>query len=305
MSNILEISEVRKSYEGKVALNDVCLSVSEGDILGLLGPNGAGKTSLIRAITGIASFDSGSISYRNRPISAEDRMKIGYIPEERGLYPDMRVSEQLLYLTQLKGVSKKEAEIMISEWLQRLALEEKKNSRVNDLSKGMQQKVQFISAVAHKPQLLILDEPFSGFDPAAAEMVKAELLRLNREGTTIILSTHDMNSVEELCSHIALIYGGEFILKGNVSLIKADFSSDLFRVRTATAAESLSSPLFEIVSAEKKNGANEILIKKKSDKVNIETLFTELTKQAEIYSFGRDIPSIKDIFFQQIEKQKK
>lgn len=296
MSALLKIKGLSKSYRGCKALDNVNLCVEEGCVLGLLGPNGAGKTTLIRAATGITQCDSGEILFQGRPISAEDRMSIGYLPEERGLYPDMRVAEQLVYLSRLKGLGRAQAQSAVAEWLDRFGLSAKADSRVNELSKGMQQKVQFISAVAHKPRLLILDEPFSGFDPVNAEEVKTEIVRLNREGTTIVLSSHDMQSVEELCGYVALIDKSKLILQGGIGEVKERFSTSLFKVRTFAEFDSSQTLHFSIVSQNKKGECSELIVKKKDESMTDSELFCEVVKTIQPFAIERDMPSIKQIF---------
>ena len=221
--NIIEVQNITKRYSNHLALDNVSLSVKEGVIFGLLGPNGAGKTTLIRMLNQITFPDSGTILFQGRPIQSEDVRQIGYLPEERGLYKKMKVGEQAVYLARLKGLDKSTAEQRLHQWFQRMEIDDWWNRPVEELSKGMQQKVQFVVTVLHNPSLLILDEPFSGFDPLNADTLRRELLRLKEQGTTIILSTHNMISAEVLCDHIALINHSRLVLSGPLQDIKSQF----------------------------------------------------------------------------------
>ena len=218
---MIEIEHITKHYGDFLALDDICLHVRRGSIFGLLGPNGAGKSTLIRIINHILAPDSGTLLFDGHPMKEDDVLQIGYLPEERGLYKKMRVGEQAVYLGRLKGLDKREAERRLHEWFDRLEIGDWWNRRVEELSKGMQQKLQFIVTVLHNPPLLILDEPFSGFDPVNADLLKQEILRLKTEGTTIIISTHNMPSAEELCDDIALINQARVVLHGSLAEIKA------------------------------------------------------------------------------------
>jgi len=231
MNNFLSVHNISKAYDGHLALNDVSFEVPEQSIFGLLGPNGAGKTSLIRIINQIITADRGTIALNGKKMQPDDVSQIGYLPEERGLYKKMKVAEQLLYLAQLKGMSKKEAKYSIDEWFERLDISSWWDKKVEDLSKGMAQKVQFVSTVLHRPKLLILDEPFSGFDPINSNLIKSEILRLREEGATIILSTHNMGSVEEICENIALIDQSRKVLGGAMKTIKEEHRSFTYEVK--------------------------------------------------------------------------
>ena len=230
MKPILEAIDVRKAYANHVALSGVSLSIPEGCIFGLLGPNGAGKTSLIRIITQITGADEGEIRFRGERLNPSHIAQIGYLPEERGLYKKMKVGEQLLYLAQLRGLSRADATQRIKQWLTRFEIKEWAMKNVEDLSKGMQQKVQFIATVLHQPSLIILDEPFSGFDPINANLIKDEILELRKQGATIIFSTHRMESVEELCDNIALINRSRKVLDGPIGLIRDQFKTNTYEV---------------------------------------------------------------------------
>lgn len=223
---IIQCRKVSKSFGAKVALDRVDLDFQEGKVTGLLGPNGAGKTTLIRIINLITIPSSGEILFKGRPIREKDVQKIGYMPEERGLYRKMKVGEQALYLAQLKGMSRADAMKALKDWFVRFEIQDWWNKKVEELSKGMAQKLQFITTVVHKPSLMILDEPFSGFDPVNAELVRKEVLRLRDEGATVILSTHDMGSVEELCNDIALINKSHVIISGDVQEIRRKYGND-------------------------------------------------------------------------------
>lgn len=228
--NVLELQKVRKTYQKHVACNDVSFQIPEGKVFGLLGPNGAGKTSLIRIITTITKADSGTVLFRGEPLNSSHPSQIGYMPEERGLYKKMKVGEQIQYLARLKGFTKKEARTQLEYWLERFDIQDWRNKQVEELSKGMQQKIQFISTVIHEPKLLILDEPFSGLDPVNANLIRHEIDVLNKKGTTILFSTHRMEQVEQICENIVLINQGTNVLDGSVADIKNQFKENLFQV---------------------------------------------------------------------------
>jgi ABC-2 type transport system ATP-binding protein len=235
MSNILEVKNVVKQYGEYTALNEVSLSVPKGSIYGLLGPNGAGKTSLIRIINQITMPDSGEIILDGEKLNPSHVSTIGYMPEERGLYKTMKVGEQCLYLAQLKGLSKAEAKRELEYWFERLEIQGWWNKKMQELSKGMAQKVQFVVTVLHKPKLLILDEPFSGFDPVNANLIKDEIIELNRKGTSVIFSTHRMESVEEMCDHIALIHKSNKLIEGKLTDVKKQFRTNEYEVGILTS----------------------------------------------------------------------
>ena len=298
----LFINNITKSFGTKTALKNVSFEIEKGSIVGLLGPNGAGKTTLIRSITGITQPDNGSILLNGNTIDDQERRKIGYLPEERGLYPEMKVGEQLLYLAQLKGMSKSEAKKECDFWLEKLQLADRKNSRTNELSKGMQQKIQFISAVIHKPQFLILDEPFSGFDPINAETIKNEVLRLKGMGTTILLSTHDMGSVEELCDKVVLIHQAQIILDGPIDKIKEQYRNGSFIVRTTkTKEDKIQSPNFRIQSSTMKEDTIEWLIEKTNKEMDNNGFITELMQHFQIISIEEHLPSMNEIFLLKVK----
>jgi len=228
--NVLELKDVRKTYQEHVACNNISFDIPEGKIFGLLGPNGAGKTSLIRIITTITRADSGSILFRGEPLNSTHPSQIGYMAEERGLYKKMKIEEQIVYLARLKGLTKKEAKTELEYWLEKFDIQDWRNKKVEELSKGMQQKIQFITTVIHKPKLLILDEPFSGLDPVNANLIGDEINELHKKGTTILFSTHRMEQVEQICEHIVLIDKGTNVLSGSVADVKNQFKEFLFRV---------------------------------------------------------------------------
>ena len=244
MKNLLSIDSVSKKFGSHTALNNISLNIPEGCIYGLLGPNGAGKTTLIRIINQISLPDSGKVFFNDQELNASHIKQIGYLPEERGLYPKMKIGEQAIYLAQLKGMDRKMARLELKKWFEKFEISDWWNKKVTELSKGMAQKVQFIVTVLHKPKLLIFDEPFSGFDPINANLIKDEILQLNKEGATVIFSTHRMESVEELCEYITLINKSNKILDGNLDEIKKDFKTNTFEVAVnAPDAKSLENKL--------------------------------------------------------------
>lgn len=298
---MLKIENIVKQYESHVALNDVSLIVPQGSVFGLLGPNGAGKTSLIRIINQITAPDSGRVYFKNELLKPDHIHQIGYLPEERGLYKKMEIGDQILYLAQLKGLSKTESTKRAKYWFQKMEIESWWNKKVEELSKGMQQKVQFIATIIHEPELLILDEPFSGFDPVNADFIKNEFLELNKKGTTIIFSSHRMESVEQLCDHIALINKSKKILEGKVSDIRNQYKNNTYKVviRTGKTDEEIRSAGFEVKSITNENEQIQLEIKIEEGKSINETLST-LISQFELISFEEIIPSIHDIFIQNV-----
>lgn len=298
MSIILSASKVTKQYGDYLALNGVDLEVPEGSSFGLLGPNGAGKTTLIRILTQITAPDSGSVTFKGKPLQETLPEQMGYLPEERGLYNRMKVWEQAVYLCQLKGLSHGEAVTRLKEWFERLHMQEWWNKKVSALSKGMQQRLQFVITVAHKPELLILDEPFSGFDPVNAEEMKREILRLKEEGTTIILSTHNMASVEELCDNICLINKGNVILNSSLHEAKQQFSKSLFEVRFKGSEMAFANALghqFEILEIKEGPDSTKAVLKAHGS-IDSNTLLGALLKTVDIVSFEEQVPSMNDIF---------
>ena len=299
MKPILEALNVRKAYAAHVALDDVSLSIAEGSIFGLLGPNGAGKTSLIRIITQITGADSGEIRFRGERLNPNHISDIGYLPEERGLYKKMKVGEQLLYLARLRGLSRADALSRIRGWLDRLELKPWAEKNVEDLSKGMQQKVQFIATVLHEPKLIILDEPFSGFDPINANLIKDEILALRDQGSTIIFSTHRMESVEELCDSIALINKAHKVLDGSVGDIKNQFKTNTYELE-GRGRLLLTHPDFEVLEQkERENGHVFARIQIHAGATPNDLLRFVMT-QLEIQTFRERIPSINEIFIRRV-----
>ena len=295
--NIIEINHVIKEFENKKALDSISLNVSEGRIFGLLGPNGAGKTTLIRIINQITAPDKGDILFCGERFKRQHIQNIGYLPEERGLYKSMKVGEQCLYLAQLKGLSKNEAKQKIYHWFKKLDMLDWLNKKVEELSKGMAQKVQFVSTVLHQPKLIILDEPFTGFDPINSEIIKNEIIVLKESGSTIILSTHRMESVEELCDDIALINSGQCILEGSVNDIKNNFKEHIFEVRfEGTIHNEIQH--FETLVIESGYG-----IFKAKNKENSHTLIKQVVEQVNVTSFNEKLPTINDVFIQSVNNE--
>lgn len=295
----LETKNVIKQYDKHRALNEVSIAVKEGSVYGLLGPNGAGKTTLIRIINRITAPDSGEVLFKGRASEKNDIFNIGYLPEERGLYKKMKVAEQALFLSQLKGLSRQEASKRIKYWFEKFQISSWMNKKVEELSKGMQQKIQFITTVIHDPELLILDEPFSGFDPVNAELLRNEILELKAKGKTIILSTHNMESVESLCDEISLINKSEVVLQGNVLDIKNQYKKNLFLMKVASADFDIDSPLFNVVSSELVGSDTIVKIQKQADVSNNELLRSVLSSY-EVLSFEEELPSMNDIFIQTV-----
>lgn len=300
--DILTATGVSKQFGNHQALKKVNLNIPKGAIFGLLGPNGAGKTTFIRIVNQIISNDAGEIHINGEKLAPRHVRDIGYLPEERGLYKKMRVGEQLLYLARLKGVSKSTAIKKINEWLVKFDLKDWRSKNIEDLSKGMQQKIQFIATVIHDPGLIILDEPFSGFDPINANLIKDEILRIRDQGSTIIFSTHRMESVEELCDHIALINRSEKILDGPKSLIKDQFRTKTFEVDHRGDISRLSQMEYSI--------GNNITLDNGMEKTSIQIkngnspnqLLSDLIALTEVHGFMEKIPSINDIFIMKVRE---
>lgn len=301
--SILKVENISKSYAKHEALRNVSFEVPKGSIFGLLGPNGAGKTSLIRIINQINGPDEGKILFNNEPLSAKHIAQIGYLPEERGLYKKMKVGEQALYLAQLKGLDKKDAKEKLKDWFERFDILDWWDIKVEELSKGMAQKVQFITTVMHEPEFIILDEPFSGFDPINANLIKAEIKRLSKDGTTIMLSTHNMGSVEEICTHIALINNAEKVLEGSVADVREKFKEDVYDLQFKGDMLAFTNSLwvnFELVSHHKLNGSTVARIKLlKNSSVN--DLLTTVLPIIEVEAINEVIPSMNDIFIRVVE----
>jgi len=293
---MLRIQHIVKQYAQHRALDDVSMDIEKGSIFGLLGPNGAGKTSLIRIINQITAPDSGDVFFNGEKLNPKHIAKIGYLPEERGLYKKMEIGEQALYLAQLKGLSRAEATKRIKYWFEKMDMQDWWNKKVEDLSKGMQQKVQFVATILHEPELIILDEPFSGFDPVNAEIITQEILELNQKGATIIFSTHRMESVEQLCDSIALINKSHKILDGKVSDIKNSYRNNTFLIEFTGQFPTEKADLFSIVST---GNAHEIRIKIAEGKTPNEVL-SYLLPHIQIQQLSEVIPSINEIFIQKV-----
>ena len=300
---ILSIQDVVKTYAEHVALDRVSVDVPKGHIFGLLGPNGAGKTSLIRIITQITAPDSGRVLFDGVPLSERHVNDIGYLPEERGLYKKMKVGEQLMYLAQLKGMSRAEAQSKLKDWFIRLDIKDWWNKPVDDLSKGMQQKTQFIATVVHEPALLILDEPFSGFDPINANMLKDEILAIRDRGTTILFSTHRMESVEELCDGIALINHANVVLTGEKKEVQNRFKKNEFEVSFVGELPGETSS-FDLLGMESSQDNRQKARIKLHEKVRINEALGELIQHVDVYAFQEIIPSFNDIFIEVVSQKK-
>ena len=306
MSTILEVNKVVKKYGDYTALNEVSLTVPKGSIYGLLGPNGAGKTSLIRIINQITMPDSGEIILDGEKLNPKHIQHIGYLPEERGLYKSMKVGEQCLYLAQMKGLSKAEAKIQLDYWFDRLGIQGWWNKKIQELSKGMAQKIQFVVCVLHKPKLLIFDEPFSGFDPVNANIIKDEILALQEQGSTIIFSTHRMESVEELCDHIALIHQSNKLIEGRLDDVKKQFRTNSFEVGILTDnVEGLMLAItqnYTIQPTNFKSLNNELKLEINLGNSLPNELLNLLTSRGQVTHFVDKIPSVNDIFIQTVSQ---
>ena len=292
---MLQITGLNKSYENHLALSNVDLLVPKGVVFGLLGPNGAGKTTLIRIVNQIIEQDSGTVELDGSRLSPNDVRKIGYLPEERGLYKKMKVWDQLIYFSRLKGLSESDAKVQIKSWLEKLEIASWKDKKIEDLSKGMAQKVQFISTVVHRPSLLILDEPFSGFDPVNAEIIKNEILELKEKGTTVILSTHRMESVELLCDHVAMINKSRKILDGTIKAVKRSFRPEVFQIVLTQLKKEL--PLEWTPKLSDENWEFTLPLSGKAPN----QLLTEMMEYGEVLVFREQIPSIEEIFIHQVQ----
>lgn len=298
----LSIQNISKKYDSQPVLQDVSFEVPEQSIYGLLGPNGAGKTTLIRIINMISMADHGTVLLDGKPISSSDIIKIGYLPEERGLYKKMKVGEQALYLAQLKGLSARDAKAKLKFWFERFEISSWWDRKVEELSKGMQQKVQFIVTILHEPKLLIFDEPFSGFDPINVNLLKDEILSLSNQGATIIFSTHNMASVEELCDEIALINNGKKILSGPIHEIKQQFKQHVFELGYSGDQLQLDSSHYSILDERGDNGTRFANIKILDDERGPNDLLTDVLTRAQVVSFRELLPSLNDIFIQEVHK---
>ena len=306
MKNLLSIDSVSKKFGSHIALNNISLNIPEGCIYGLLGPNGAGKTTLIRIINQISLPDSGKVFFNNQELNASHIKQIGYLPEERGLYPKMKIGEQAIYLAQLKGMDRKMARLELKKWFDKFEISDWWNKKVTELSKGMAQKVQFIVTVLHKPKLLIFDEPFSGFDPINANLIKDEILKLNKEGATVIFSTHRMESVEELCENIALINKSNKILDGNLDEIKKNFKTNTFEVAVDTPdVKDLQNKLkleYETLNPTFRTIGDNLRmnIKLASGQSSVK-LVNFLNKNSRLIHFKEVIPNVNEIFIESVQ----
>ncbi len=303
--NILQIENVTKRYSNHTALSDVSLNVPRGSVYGLLGPNGAGKSTLIRVINRITLPDAGRVLFDGKPITDEDIYKIGYLPEERGLYKKMKVGEQALFFARLKGLSRRDALQRLKKWFIRLGIESWWDKKVEDLSKGMAQKVQFITTVLHEPKLLIFDEPFSGFDPINANILKQEILRLRDEGATVIFSTHNMSSVEEICDHITLINKSRNILSGSVDEVRRRFGENIFEVvygGDKDAFEAVMSPVAEMLSTAEVADTSYLTSRiRLKESATVKESIALANDNVELRSWSEVIPSMNDIFIRAVE----
>lgn len=297
---LIEALDIIKEYEGHKALDKVSVQIPENNIYGLLGPNGAGKTTLIRIINRITAPDSGTVLFDRHPLQTGDTEQIGYLPEERGLYKKMRVGEQIVYLAQLKGISRSEAKIRMKKWLDRFEIGHWEKRRIEELSKGMQQKVQFITTVIHEPRLLVFDEPFSGFDPINAELLKQEILELKKKGATIIFSTHNMSSVEELCDEITLINRSQAVLQGKVSEIREQYKKNLFRIKISSGKLPDTDNLYTLISEQKSFNGTDIILRKTGD-IPVNNLIGYLAEKYPLTAFEEILPSMNEIFIETVE----
>jgi ABC-2 type transport system ATP-binding protein len=307
MKVLFEAIEVTKQFANHRALSQVSITVPEQSIYGLLGPNGAGKTTLIRIINQINAPDSGKLLFHSSKLKPEDTSRIGYLPEERGLYKKMQVGEQSLYLAQLKGLSKQEAAKRLKLWFEKFEIQPWWNRKVEELSKGMQQKVQFIVTVIHEPELLIFDEPFSGFDPINVNLIKDEILELRKKGSTIIFSTHNMASVEELCDHIALIDKSKKILEGNMKDIRNAYKSNTFEIGFKGKSDDLNKLLddqYTVTQQHSEGEKSKATIQLLNGKTQND-LLSELLPHVTILSFNEILPTMNDIFINKVNENKK
>ena len=289
---------LKKYFAAQKAVDDISFDIEQGSIFGLLGPNGAGKTTLLRMITGIFYPDDGAIIFKGKAFDpVKDVGNIGYMPEERGLYKKMKIGEQALYLAQLKGLSKADAMRKIKAWFIKFEMESWWNKKVEDLSKGMSQKLQFVTTVLHEPELIILDEPFSGLDPVNANLIKDEIFNLAKNGSTIIFSTHRMEQVEEICDHIVLVNKGTKILDGTVTQIKNQFKQNVYRLGAATSAHNLMTYIFEVI----KHQPNELLLKLQHGSSTNDVLKFFISQDVSIESFNEVLPTLNEIFIKLIE----
>jgi len=301
--SFLKAENVVKQYRNHLALDRLSMIVPEQSIYGLLGPNGAGKTTLLRIINQITAPDSGSVILDGHKITRDDLANIGYLPEERGLYKKMKVGEQALYLARLKGLSKNDALVKLKDWFIRLDIIDWWDKKVEELSKGMQQKIQFVTTVLHEPRLLIFDEPFSGFDPINASLLKDEILKLRDKGATVIFSTHNMGSVEEMCDHITLIDRSRSILEGSVSKIREEWAANEYDVVFRGEALINGNSHYEVLKSNSENGKTMVRLKTEGD-IDINKVVIDMTSKGKLLSFNPALPSMNEIFIRVVEANK-
>ena len=304
--DLLTVEHVSKRYAAHTALDDVSLAIPQGSVYGLLGPNGAGKTTLIRIINRITAPDSGRVLFDGHEIAPDDIYRIGYLPEERGLYKKMKVGEQALFFARLKGLSRRDATLRLKQWFEKFGIESWWNKKVEELSKGMAQKVQFIVTVLHRPQLLIFDEPFSGFDPINANLLKEEILALRDAGATVIFSTHNMSSVEEICDHITLINRSRNILSGRVDDIRHRHGTNLFEVAFRGDEQALRRAVegrCEILEGDAEESVYQTLRLHVADDDAVRAVIAAVNEAVELRSFREIIPSMNDIFIRAVNGQ--
>ena len=296
--NAIQSFGIDKKYENHVALHPLDISIPEGSIFGLLGPNGAGKTTLIRIVNQIIAPDNGHIEFYGQNLRSEDRRWVGYLPEERGLYRKMKIGEQAIYLARLKGLSKKEAKEKLDFWFNKFEISHWWNKKIEDLSKGMAQKIQFIVTILHEPELLILDEPFSGLDPVNSKLIKKEIIELRKKKTTIILSTHDMNSVEEICDEAAIIHNSNKILEGKVGDLKTQFQSNEWKIRYKGSSMAFSNAIWggwKLISHDSNNDINTAIIEL-NENLSMNDFLKGIIEKISIVEVSKNIPSMQDVF---------
>jgi len=301
--SLLQTENVVKQYRNHLALDNLSMTVPKQSIYGLLGPNGAGKTTLLRIINQITAPDSGTVLLDGHKITRNDLHSIGYLPEERGLYKKMKVGEQALYLARLKGLSKQQAMEKLKSWFTRLEIIDWWDKKVEELSKGMQQKIQFVTTVLHEPKLLIFDEPFSGFDPINASILKNEILNLRDKGATVIFSTHNMGSVEEMCDHITLIDRAESILQGSVERIREEWAANEYDVVFRGEADIKTNSHYEVLKYTRDNGKSTIRLKTGGE-LDINNIIRDMTDKGQVISFNPALPSMNEIFIRVVEANK-
>lgn len=296
--HLLELQNIKKYFATQKAVDDISFNIEQGSIFGLLGPNGAGKTTLLRMITGIFYQDSGQILFNGKTFDPlRDVQGIGYMPEERGLYKKMKIGEQAIYLARLKGLSKDQANVKVKEWFEKFEMQSWWNKKVEDLSKGMSQKLQFVTTVLHEPKLIILDEPFSGLDPVNANLIKEEIFKLAKNGSTIIFSTHRMEQVEEICDHIILVNKGKKILDGTVAGVKQQFKENVYHLGANVFPQHLMTHIFNVV----KYAPDNLSIKLAEDTTPNDVLRFFINQDVQINSFNEVLPSLNDIFIRLVE----